>query len=71
MSDPNAPVAPAAKALVVPASNPPAVAPASLAIDERFAALAADFMSQVDAKLDHGSVDPGRLAKIESKFRFF
>lgn len=33
MSDPNAPVAPAAKALVAPASNPPAVAPASLAID--------------------------------------
>ena len=48
MPDPNAPVAPAAKALVAPAGN----TPASLAIDERFAALAADFMSQVDAKLD-------------------
>jgi hypothetical protein len=52
MLDPKAPVAPAAKALVAPAGNPPAAAPASLAIDERFAALAADFMSQVDAKLE-------------------
>jgi hypothetical protein len=45
MSDPKAPAAPAAKA---PATNPPA----ALAIDERFAALAANFMSQVDAKAE-------------------
>jgi hypothetical protein len=52
MPDPKAPVAPAAKAPVVPAANPPPAAPAALAIDERFAALAADFMSQVDAKIE-------------------
>jgi hypothetical protein len=52
MLDPKAPVAPAAKAPVAPAANPPAAAPAALTVDERFAALAADFMSQVDAKLE-------------------
>lgn len=52
MPDPKAPVAPAAKAPVAPAANPPAVAPSALAIDERFASLAADLMSQVDAKLE-------------------
>jgi hypothetical protein len=49
MPDLKAPVAPAAKAPVAPVANPPA---AALAIDERFAALAADLMSQVDAKLE-------------------
>ena len=49
MPDPKAPVAPAAKAPVAPVANPPA---AALAIDERFAALAADLMSQVDVKLE-------------------
>jgi hypothetical protein len=49
MPDPKAPVAPAAKA---PAANPPVAAPIALAIDERFAALAADLMSQVDARLE-------------------
>jgi hypothetical protein len=44
--------APVAKAPAAPATNPPAVAPATLAIDERFAALAAGLMSQVDAKLE-------------------
>jgi hypothetical protein len=52
MPDPKAPVAPAAKAPAAPAANPPAAAPTTLAIDERFAALAADLMSQVDAKLE-------------------
>jgi hypothetical protein len=52
MPDPKAPVAAPAEALVAPAGNSPAVAPTSLVIDERFAALAGDFMSQVDAKLD-------------------
>jgi hypothetical protein len=47
-----APTAPVTKAPAAPASNPPAAAPAALAIDERFAALAADLMSQVDAKLE-------------------
>jgi hypothetical protein len=43
MADLKAPVAPAVKAPVAPAAKPPAAAPA---------ALAADFMSQVDAKLE-------------------
>jgi hypothetical protein len=47
MPDPKAPVAPAAKAPVAPAA-----APAVLTIDERFAALAAELMSQIDAKLE-------------------
>jgi hypothetical protein len=47
MPDPKAPVVPAAKAPVAPLA-----APAALTIDERFAALAADLMSQVDAKLE-------------------
>jgi hypothetical protein len=54
--------APVAKASAAPPANPQAAspqaaspqaaAPAALAIDERFAALAADFMSQVEAKLE-------------------
>jgi len=52
MPDPKAPVAPAAKAPAAPTTNSPAAAPAPLTIDERFAALAADLMSQVDAKLE-------------------
>jgi hypothetical protein len=52
MADLKAPVAPAAKAPVAPAANPPAAAPAALAIDERFATLAADLMSQIDAKFE-------------------
>lgn len=48
MSDPEASVALTAKAPVTPAADPAATAPAALATDERFA----DFMSQVDAKLD-------------------
>jgi hypothetical protein len=47
MPDPKAPIVPAAKA---PVTNPPAAN--ALAIDERFAALAADLMSQIDAKLE-------------------
>ena len=50
MPDPKAPLVMAAKALSAPAANPSAVAPAALAIDERFAAHAADLMSQVDAR---------------------
>jgi hypothetical protein len=34
------------------ATNPPAATPTTLAIDERFASLAADLMSQFDAKLE-------------------
>jgi hypothetical protein len=52
MPDPKVPVAPAAKAPVAAVANPPAAAPTTLAIDERFAALAADLMSQVEAKLE-------------------
>ena len=52
MPDPKAPVAPVAKAPLAPVASPPAPAPAVLAIDERFAQLAADFMSQVDAKFE-------------------
>jgi hypothetical protein len=48
MPDPKAPVAPAAKAPVASVANPPA----ALAIDERFATLAADLMSQIDGKLE-------------------
>jgi hypothetical protein len=44
--------APVAKAPAAPATNPTPAAPAALAIDERFAALAIDLMSQVDAKLE-------------------
>jgi len=52
MPDPKAPVAPVAKAPLAPVASPPAPAPALLAIDERFAQPAADFMSQVDAKFE-------------------
>jgi hypothetical protein len=52
MTNQNAPTAPAAKAPIAPAMSPPGAAPAALAIDERFAVLAADLMSQVDAKLE-------------------
>jgi hypothetical protein len=52
MPSPQAPAAPVAKAPVAPTANPPAAAPTALAIDERFAVLAADFMSQVNATLD-------------------
>jgi hypothetical protein len=49
MPDPTATKVPLARPGVAPpAANPPA----SLAVDKRFAALAADFMSQVDAKLE-------------------
>jgi hypothetical protein len=49
MPDPTATKVPlATPGVAPPAANPPA----SLAVDERFAALAADFMSQVDAKLE-------------------
>jgi hypothetical protein len=44
--------APVAHAPDATATNPQAVVPAALAIDERFAALAADLMSQADAKLE-------------------
>ena len=37
MPDPKEPATPAAKAPVAPAANPPAAAPTTLAIDERFA----------------------------------
>jgi hypothetical protein len=43
---------PVAHAPAATATNPQAVVPAALAIDERFAALAADLMSQADAKLE-------------------
>jgi hypothetical protein len=52
MPDPKAPAAAAAKAPAEPATNPSAAAPAALSTDERFAALAADFMAEVNAKLE-------------------
>jgi hypothetical protein len=52
MPNPTAPAAPAAKAPAAPATNPPAAAPAALSTDERFTALAADFMAEVNAKLE-------------------
>ncbi|CCE05776.1 hypothetical protein BRAS3843_1480007 [Bradyrhizobium sp. STM 3843] len=52
MLDPKAPAAPAAKAPVVPVANSPAASVNALAIDERFAQLAAQFMAQVNAQLD-------------------
>jgi hypothetical protein len=52
MPDQKAPILPAARSPAASATNPPAAAPAAFAIDERFAALAADLMSQVDAKLE-------------------
>ena len=50
MPDPKAPVAPVAKAPAAPAANPPAAN--ALAIDERFAQLAAQFMMQVNAQVE-------------------
>jgi hypothetical protein len=48
-----APKAPAAPVANAPATNAPtASAAAALAIDERFAKLAGDFMGQVDAKIE-------------------
>ena len=52
MTDQKAPTASVTRAPAAPATNPPAATPNALAIDERFAALAADFMSQVEAKLE-------------------
>ena len=52
MPDPKATVAPAAKAPAAPAANPPAAAPTTLAVDERFAQLAAQFMAQVNAQIE-------------------
>jgi hypothetical protein len=52
MPDPKAPVAPAPRTPLAPGANGSAAAPAALAIDERFAALAADLMSQIDAKIE-------------------
>src|SRR5262245_480592 len=52
MPNPNAPATPAAKAPAAPATNSPAATPAALSTDERFAALAADFMAEVNAKLE-------------------
>jgi hypothetical protein len=52
MPDPKAPVAPAAKAPAAPAANPPAATAATLAVDERFAQLAAQFMGQVNATIE-------------------
>jgi hypothetical protein len=59
MPDPKsqpAPITTPAPAPKAPAATPPAVAPAAaanvLAIDERFAQLAAEFMSQVNAQME-------------------
>jgi len=52
MPNPQMPAAPAAKAPVAAAANPPAAQANALAIDERFARLAAQFMSQVNAALE-------------------
>jgi hypothetical protein len=49
MPDPKAPAAPAPK---VSAVNPPALPGNALAIDERFAQLAAQFMAQVNASIE-------------------
>jgi hypothetical protein len=49
MPDPKAPITQAAKA---PAANPPAAQANALAIDERFAQLAAQFMAHVNASLE-------------------
>jgi hypothetical protein len=52
MPDPKAQAAPVAKAPVASAANPPAPAPATLAIDERFAQLAAQLIGQVEAQIE-------------------
>jgi hypothetical protein len=49
MPDPKAPIVPAAKA---PATGAPAAQTNALAIDERFAQLAAQFMAQVNASIE-------------------
>jgi hypothetical protein len=52
LPDPKEPAAPAANSSVAPATNLPPAVPTTLAIDKRFAALAADFMAQAGAKLE-------------------
>jgi hypothetical protein len=52
MPDPNAPVPPVAKAPVAPAASPSATAPNTIAVDERFAQLAAQLMAQVNSQID-------------------